>query len=161
MHCKRFFVLYFLQCILTQRILLLFLFIKQDTTKEYIVYEYHKVFLDIHLLGHMYSFMNIMRFSYIFVYYVIFIYHNRKIFMIFSYQGYLFIRYLRVTRSHFMKQNADFQEGISQAQSTATPQPTLKFLTTNKIFQMGYYIRILLKGHQNGQRTKFQTSNFT
>ena len=46
------FVLYFLKCILTLRILLLFLFIKQDTTKEYIVYEYHKVFLDIHLLGH-------------------------------------------------------------------------------------------------------------
>ena len=30
-----------------------------------------------------------------------------------------------------MKQNADFQEGISQAYSTATPLLTLQFLTTN------------------------------
>ena len=43
-----------------------------------------------------YSFMYIMSFSYVFVYYKIFIYHNWKIFMIFFYYGYLFIRYLRV-----------------------------------------------------------------
>ena len=33
---------------------------------------------------------------------------------------------------HVMKQNADFQEGISQAQSTATPLPTPKFLSSNE-----------------------------
>ena len=37
-----------------------------------------------------------------------------------------------------MKQNADFQEHISQAYSTATPLPTPKFLTTNKSFQLNY-----------------------
>ena len=41
---------------------------------------------------------------------------------------------LIMVRSHFIKQNADFQEGISQAQSIATPLPTLIFLTTNKSF---------------------------
>ena len=46
-----------------------------------------------------------------------------------------------------MKQNADFQEGISQAYSTATPLPTPKVLTTNESFQLRYYIRIFLKGH--------------
>ena len=51
--------------------------------------------------------------------------------------------------SHFMKQNADFNEGISQAYSTATPLPTQKFLTTNESFKMRYYIRIFLKGHEN------------
>ena len=60
-----------------------------------------------------------------------------------------------------MKQNVDFQEEILQAQSTATPLPTSKSLTTNESFQMRYYVRIFLKVHQNGQRTKFQTSNFT
>ena len=44
----------------------------------------------------------------------------------------------------FMKQNADFQEGISQAYSTATPLPTPKVLTTNESFQLRYYIRIFL-----------------
>ena len=51
-----------------------------------------------------------------------------------------------------MKQNADFDEGISQAQSNATQLPNPQYLTTNKSFQMRYY---------NGQSTKFQTSNFT
>ena len=54
-----------------------------------------------------------------------------------------------------MKQNADFQEGISQAYSTATPLPTLNVLTTNKSFQMRYYIMIFPKGYQNSQTTKF------
>ena len=38
-----------------------------------------------------------------------------------------------------MKQNADFQEGISQAEGTATPLPTSKFVTTNESFQMRYF----------------------
>ena len=50
-----------------------------------------------------------------------------------------------------MKQNADFQEGSSQAYSTATSLSTPKFLSTNKSFQMRYYIRIFLKGHENCQ----------
>ena len=51
-----------------------------------------------------------------------------------------------------MKQNADFQEGISQAYSNATPLPTPKFLNTNnKSIQMKYYITIFLKGHENCQ----------
>ena len=50
-----------------------------------------------------------------------------------------------------MKQIADFQEGISQAWSTATPLPTQKLLTTNESFQMRYYKGIFLKGHQNDQ----------
>ena len=54
-----------------------------------------------------------------------------------------------------MKQNADFQEGISQAYSTATLLPTPNFLTPNKSFQMIYYKKIFLKGEQNGQRSKF------
>ena len=54
-----------------------------------------------------------------------------------------------------MNQNADFQEGIPQPLSTATPLPTPKFLSTNESFQMRYYIRIFLKGFQIGQRTKF------
>ena len=58
---------------------------------------------------------------------------------------------LIMDKSHVMKQNADFQEGISQAQSTVTPLLTPKFLTTNESFQMRYYIRILLKGHENCQ----------
>ena len=37
-----------------------------------------------------------------------------------------------------MKQNADFQEGIPQLYSTATPLPTPNFLTTEKSFQMMY-----------------------
>ena len=41
-----------------------------------------------------------------------------------------------------MKQNADFQEGISQAQNTSTSLPTQKILTTYKSFQMRYYIGI-------------------
>ena len=39
-----------------------------------------------------------------------------------------------------MKQNADFQEGISQAQSTATPLPTPKVLTTNENFDMRCFL---------------------
>ena len=50
-----------------------------------------------------------------------------------------------------MKQNADFQEGISKAQGTATRVPTPKFLTTNENFEMRYYVRIFLKGHENCQ----------
>ena len=61
----------------------------------------------------------------------------------------------------FTKQNADFQDGFPQAQSTATPPPTSKFLITNESFQVRYYVRIFLKGHQNGQRTKFQIFNFS
>ena len=61
-----------------------------------------------------------------------------------------------------MKQNADFQEDISQAQNTATPLPIPRFLPTNESFQMRYYyIGIFLKGHQNNQNAKFETSNFT
>ena len=56
---------------------------------------------------------------------------------------------MKVIRSHIMKQNADFQEGISQAYSTATPLPTPKVLTTNKSFKIKYYIRIFFKGHEN------------
>ena len=67
---------------------------------------------------------------------------------------------LKLDDSWFMKQNADFQDGFSQAQSTATPLPILEFLTTYKSFQMSRYIRIFFKGHQNGQRTKFYTLNF-
>ena len=51
-----------------------------------------------------------------------------------------------------MKQNADFLEGISQAENTATPLPTSKFLTTNKNFQRRYYVSIFLKGHEDCQR---------
>ena len=54
-----------------------------------------------------------------------------------------------------MKQNADFQEVISQNLSTVTLLPTQKFLTINESFQMRYYIRIFLKGHQNGQMSNF------
>ena len=61
----------------------------------------------------------------------------------------------------FMKQNADFQESISPAYSIAAPLPTPKFLTTNESFHMGYYMRIFLKGHQNGQRTNFYSYYFT
>ena len=45
-----------------------------------------------------------------------------------------------------MKQNADFQEGISQAWSTITPLPTPKFLTTNENFEMRYYVKDFPKG---------------
>ena len=45
-------MMHYFHNLLKKEVLLLFLFIKQDTTKEYIVYEYHKVFLDIHLLSH-------------------------------------------------------------------------------------------------------------
>ena len=48
-----------------------------------------------------------------------------------------------------MKQNADFHEGFSQAKSTNTPLPTPKFLNTNESFQMRYYVRISIKGHEN------------
>ena len=37
-----------------------------------------------------------------------------------------------------MKQNADFQEGISQDQGTAEPRPTPKLLTTNESIQIRY-----------------------
>ena len=39
---------------------------------------------------------------------------------------------MKIIRSHIMKQNADLQEGISQAQSTARPLLTPKVLTTNE-----------------------------
>ena len=55
-----------------------------------------------------------------------------------------------------MKQNTDFQERISQAESTATSLPTPKFLTTNESFQMRYYVRISLKGHENCQGLKLK-----
>ena len=42
---------------------------------------------------------------------------------------------MKVIRSHIMMQNADFQEGISQAYSTATPPPIKKFLNTNENFE--------------------------
>ena len=54
-----------------------------------------------------------------------------------------------------MKQNADIQEGISQALSAAKPLPIPKSLNTNKSFQMRYNMRIFHKGHQNDQRSKF------
>ena len=57
-----------------------------------------------------------------------------------------------------MKDNADFQEGISQTQRTATLLPTSKFLTTNKSFQMRYCIRIFLKGHANCPGVKAKSS---
>ena len=60
-------------------------------------------------------------------------------------------RHSKRLKSNFMKQNADFNEGISQAYSTATLLSTLKFLTPNKSFQMMYYKRIFLKGHENCQ----------
>ena len=41
-----------------------------------------------------------------------------------------------------MKQNADFQEGISEAESPAKPLLNPKLLTTNESFQMRYHIRI-------------------
>ena len=56
---------------------------------------------------------------------------------------------MNAIRSYIMKQNADIQEGIPQAQNTATPLPTPKFLTTNENFEMRYYVRIFLKGHEN------------
>ena len=80
--------------------------------------------------------------------------------MIISYDMYSKER-MKVIRSHIMKQNADLQEGISQAYSTAIPLLTLKSLTNTENFQMRYYKRIFIKGHQYGQRVKFQTSNFT
>ena len=55
-----------------------------------------------------------------------------------------------------MKQNADFHYVDSQALSTTTPLPTLKFLTTNESFQMRYYVRIFLKGHENCQGLKLK-----
>jgi len=50
-----------------------------------------------------------------------------------------------------MKQNADFQDDVSQAWSTVTPLPTPKFLITNESFLRRYYTRIFLKGHENWQ----------
>ena len=50
-----------------------------------------------------------------------------------------------------MKQNVDFQEGISQAWSTPTHLPTPKFLATNESFQMRYYVWIFLKWHEKCQ----------
>ena len=55
-----------------------------------------------------------------------------------------------------MKQNADFLEGYSQAQGTATPLPIPRILTTNESFQMRYYVRIFLKGHENCQGLKLK-----
>ena len=40
---------------------------------------------------------------------------------------------------HFMKQNADFQEGISQAQSTGGPPVTLIFEPAQKNSVRGIY----------------------
>ena len=64
-------------------------------------------------------------------------------------------RHSKRMESEFMKQNADFQEGVSQAYSTATPLPTQKVLITNESIQIRYYKRIFLKGQQIGQRTNF------
>ena len=50
-----------------------------------------------------------------------------------------------------MKENADFQEGISQAWISVTPLPTPKFLTSHESFQIRYYVRIFLKGNENCQ----------
>ena len=58
---------------------------------------------------------------------------------------------LKLDDSRFMKQNADFEEGFSQAKSTTRPLPIPRFLTTNESFQMRYYVRIFLKGHENCQ----------
>ena len=57
-----------------------------------------------------------------------------------------------------MKQNADFKEGISQAQNTATPLHIPRFLTTTESFQMRYYTRIFFKGHENCQGVKVKIS---
>ena len=43
-----------------------------------------------------------------------------------------------------MKQNADFQEDISQAQSTATPLPTPKFLTTTLVCRINVQQNLLI-----------------
>ena len=56
-----------------------------------------------------------------------------------------------------MKQNADFQVGISQAQSTATLLYIPVFLTTNESFQIRYYIRIFLKEHENCHGVKVES----
>ena len=45
-----------------------------------------------------------------------------------------------------MKQNADFQEGISLAQDNAIPLPTLKSLIANESFQIRYYVMDFLEG---------------
>ena len=57
---------------------------------------------------------------------------------------------------HFMKQNADIQQGISQVKSTGKPLPTPKFLITNESFQTRYFIKISLKGHKNCQGLKLK-----
>ena len=51
-----------------------------------------------------------------------------------------------------MKQNADFQLGVSQAESTAKSLPTSKSFIPYESFQMMYYVRISLKGYENCQR---------
>ena len=65
---------------------------------------------------------------------------------------------LKLDDYRFMKQNADFQEGIWQAYSAATPLHIPRFLTTNESFQMRYYIRIFFKGHENCQGINVKSS---
>ena len=65
---------------------------------------------------------------------------------------------MKPIRSHIMKQNANFQEGILQALRTTTPLPTLKFLTSNESFQMRYYMRIFLEGQTLGLAEVWQYS---
>ena len=65
---------------------------------------------------------------------------------------------LKLDDSPFMKKNADFQEGISQALSTATPLSLPSFLTTIESFEMRYYVRRFLKGHENCHGVKVESS---
>ena len=60
--------------------------------------------------------------------------NGKKTYDIYSYETSI------IVRSHIMKQNGNFQVGISQALSTATPMFTPKFLTIIKSFQI--YITI-------------------
>ena len=68
--------------------------------------------------------------------------------------------HLKLDDSRFMKQNADFKDSISQVISTSTPLPTPKFLTTNQSFEMRYYIRIFLKGHEMGKIIRSEKCSF-
>ena len=54
----------------------------------------------------------------------------------------------------FYEAKCQFSRGHITSLSIAKPLPDPKFLTTNESFQMRYYVRIFLKGHQNSQRTK-------
>ena len=57
-----------------------------------------------------------------------------------------------------MKQNDDFQEGVSPAYSIAIPLLNPKFLTTNESFQMRYYVWIFFKGYENYQGSNIKIS---